>query len=75
MDGSILILASYAFYFIRVHENLLSDPSNNKSVTSAATLQALNIIICVCVNLKCLLRKAVSLVKHFTKVTAGLSEV
>ena len=27
--GDIVILASYEFHFIRVHENLVSHPSNN----------------------------------------------
>ena len=33
-DGKwgIYILASYKFYFIRVHDNLVLDPINNKSI-------------------------------------------
>ena len=27
-----VVLASYKFYFIRVHDNLEQDPSNNKSI-------------------------------------------
>ena len=30
--GEIVILARYEFYFTREHENLVLDPSNNKSI-------------------------------------------
>ncbi len=29
---SIVILANYKFHFIRVHDNLVKDPSNNRSI-------------------------------------------
>ena len=41
-DGGIIISASYKFHFIRVHDNLVSDPSNNKSI---AILIGLNFLL------------------------------
>ena len=32
--GWIVILASYKFYFIRMHNNLVRYPSNNKSIAA-----------------------------------------
>ena len=32
MEEGIVILASYKFHFIRVHENMVQHPSNNKSI-------------------------------------------
>ena len=32
MDGGIVILASYKFYYIRVHDNLVYYPRNNKYI-------------------------------------------
>ena len=32
VDEGIVILASYMFHFIRVHDNLVKGPSNNKSI-------------------------------------------
>ena len=33
------ILASYKFYFIRVHDNMDYDPSNNKSIVRSMNLK------------------------------------
>ena len=32
MDGGIIIISSYQFHFIRVHDNLVKYSSNNKSI-------------------------------------------
>ena len=32
LDGVIFILTSNKFHFIRIHESLVQDPSNNKSI-------------------------------------------
>ena len=31
-SGEIVTLASYKFYFLRVHDNLVKNPSDNKSI-------------------------------------------
>ena len=50
MDEGNVIEASYKFHYIRVHDNLLKDPNNNKSIVQLVLqnikLHGINIFVC-----------------------------